>query len=225
MALPIIYSNGKIQDLETAKMTDLVAKPKPGLFTSSSSPWGALVLGIFLLVVGANFVYHLIVDPGNEWPPLYVVVLILGLSCLPTGFIIGWKAIAAFHNVAHPIKFFFYDDARIVMGVTKDVDRISAKRIRSKPKTEQISELIALSAGHTIIPVNAVEYIEIGFDKIQGRIGNMKIKSSAAEIMVDISELRLTLGLSRKGDQAFNSISQYYTQATGTTIKASIKNV
>jgi len=80
---PIIYGNGKIQDIEAAKKKILVPKPKPGLFTSSTNRWGALILGIFLFYVGAGTAYHLIVDPGKEWPLIYIIVFIIGLSCLP----------------------------------------------------------------------------------------------------------------------------------------------
>lgn len=224
MIAPIIYGNGKIQDIEAAKKKILVPKPKPGLFTSSTNRWGALILGIFLFYVGAGTAYHLIVDPGKEWPLIYIIVLIIGLSCLPVGSVMAWKAFSAFHKAAHPIRFFYYDDARIVLGMTNAVDKIGIKRIRSMPITERINGLISLSSEHTTILVGTVEYVELNIDKIMGHIGKIKIKSSEAEIVVEISKLLPTLDLFGKSDKAFNSISQYYTRATGKAINASIEN-
>jgi len=225
MSTARIYGNGKIQDLEAAKKTIVVPKPKPALFTSSSNPWGALVLGIIVFWFGASVIIGTIAHPHvKELSPLRILVILMALAALPVGFITARKALSGFHTVAHPISFFYYDDARIVMGTTNAIDRVAVKKIRSMPKEERISELMALSPSHTKIPVTGVEYVGLTIDKITRHIGKMRIKSSTAEIVVDIPGLLPTGDISGRSDKAFNSISQYYTQATGTAMKASIEN-
>jgi hypothetical protein len=224
MSPAVIYSNGRIQDIEAAKKAIIVPKPKPALFTSSSNPWGALVLGIIAFCFGASIIFGTVADLGTEWPPLRVLVTLMALASLPVGFITVRKALSGFHKVAHPVSFFYYDDAHIVMGTTNALDRVAVKKIRSMPRGERISELMARSQGPTKIPVLGVEHVGITIDRITRHIGKMRIRSSGAEIVVDIPGLLPTGDISGRSDKAFNSISQYYTQATGAAMKVSIEN-
>jgi len=220
MALVTIYDRGKIEDLETTLKQHRQLKPRPGLLTSFSNRVGALILGISLFVLGVACVWVLIKEHSTF---IQKVVFILGGLGGFVGLWITGKALFAFKKEAVPHAYFYYDEARIVMGTTNPIDQAAIKSILKTPKAERIKVLIAASPGFTEIPVQAVERAAINVDAQLG-VDKLKIAGGGKEIKVDFDALLPSLNFTgMNGMLAFNSISMYYTQATGKTITAAIE--
>jgi len=221
MALVTIYGRGKIEDVETTLKKHRQLTPRPGLLTSFSNRAGALILGVFLIVLGLACAWILIKEHTTLFEK---VVLVIGALSGFVGLWMAWKALFAFDKAALPHKYFYYDEARIVMGTTNPIDQAAIKSILRTPKAERIKALTAASPGFTEIAVQAVERVDLHVEKVQLHADKLKIMGGGKEILVDFDALLPSLNFSGiNGDFAFNSISQYYTQATGKTLTASIE--
>jgi len=222
MALVSFYSPGKIRDMETTLKKNRLGKPNPGLLTSFSNRVGAMVLGAFLIPFGILCGYFLFAEHSTFFRK---VIFFLGMVGVPLGFLILAKAFYAFGKTARAHRFFYYDATRIVMGETNPIDKADIKRILRTAKAERIGMLTAVAPGFVEVPSKAIEYIGLHVEKPTLHIDKLTIKGGGAEIIVDFSALLPSINLSGiQGDMAFNSISQFYTQATGNTVMASIEN-
>ncbi len=222
MSLVAIYGRGEIKDIETTLKKHRGLKPRPGLLTSFSNRVGAVALGILLIALGVFCSYFLFTERLSFFR---TVVMIFGALCVPLGLWILAKAFYAFGKSARAHSFFYYDDSRIVMGTTKPIEQADIKRIQKARKPERIGMLMTLAPGCREIPVKAIEHITLHVAKPQLNVHKMTITGAGAAIAIDFDALLPSLNFSGiNGDIAFNSISQYYTRATGNTLPASIEN-
>jgi hypothetical protein len=222
MAPVSIYARGIIKDHETSQKKVRILPPRPALLTSFSHRSGSVFLGVVLIAFGIFCGWVLLTQH-----PDFFEKLVLGFGTLTAvvGLWILGKAVSAFGKAAQPHGFFFYDANRVVYGTTKPLEQTEVRRILGTPKLERIGLLTAIAPGYVEIPIKAIEYAGLTVEKVQLHIDKLTIKGAGAVITVDFTALLPSINLSGiTGDAAFNSISQFYTGATGKTILASIEN-
>ncbi len=223
MALVSLFARGKISDQDIVLKKNRYLKPRPGLLTSFSNRTGAMILGAFLIPFGVACGYLVF---SSQSTPFQKIILVIGIFCTPLG---GWilaKALNAFGKAPRPHSFFSWDDTRIVMGTTHPIDQAAIKGIFRAAKPERLAQLTALAPGFVEISIRAIESIELRVDKALLHIDKLRIKGGGAEITVDFDALLPSINFSGiNGDMAFNSISQYYSSATGKTIAAAIGKI
>jgi hypothetical protein len=223
MALVSIFNKGKIEDIETTlKKYRHLPRPTAGLLTSFTNRGKAIALGISLTVFGVACVYLLITARLN----LYQRIMFIcgSLACVVGPYIL-FKASLTLKKEARPHDFFYYDEARVILGRTGPVDQTQVDKILKMPVPERISALTAVSPGFTEIPLQAIDSLGLRISKAALDINKMTIRSGRDEILVDFPKILPSVDFSGiKSATAFNAISQFYTQAVGKTIPASIEN-
>jgi hypothetical protein len=223
MAVVSFFNNGKIEDIETnSKKGRFVRPPKPGLLTSFTNRTKALVLGIFVTLFGLACVYFLFTAKLNIWQK----ILFVGgsLACIAGPYIVV-RSILALNKTACPQNYFYYDNARLVLGTTNSLDQAEIDRFRAMPIAEQVNALVAVSPGHTEIPVKAIAKVSLKISLATLDINKMTIWGPGAEMPVVFFDILPSGDFSGiKSAAAFNSISQYYTATTGKALPAAIEN-
>jgi len=222
MALSAIYSRGKIEDQDVSQRKYRHLRPRPALLTSFSARTGAMVLGLILAAAGVLFIIVLATERLNFGQ---TALLVIGVFCLPVGIWMMVKGLHAFGKTARPHKFFYYDHTRVVAGTTQPIGQDEIKRIRRARLPEKAQILTALAPGFIEIPVKDIESIDVRVEKVKLSIDKLTIKGAGREISVDLDALLPSMNFSTvNGNNAFNFISQFYSQATGKTVTASIEN-
>ena len=196
--------------------------PRSRLCTSFTNRAKALVLGIFLTLFGLACVYFLFTAKLNIWQK----ILFVGgsLACIVGPYIVV-RSILTLNKAACPQNYFYYDSARLVLGTTNSLDQAEIDRLRAMPIAEQVNALVAVSPGHTEIPVKAIAKVSLKISLAAGDINKMTIWGDSAEMPVVFFDILPSADFSGiKSAAAFNSISQYYTAATGKALPAAIEN-
>jgi hypothetical protein len=223
MALASLYARGKISETDTALKKNRYLKPRPGLLTSFSNRTGAMILGAVLIPFGAACGYLVFTSQST---PFQKIVLSIGVLCTPLGAWILIKALNTFSKAPQPHTFFSWDDVRIVLGTTGPLGQEDIKGVLGTPKPERLAKLTALAPGFVEIPVKAVDGVEVHIEKATLHIDKFRIRGGGAEIKVDFDALLPSVNFSGiNGDMAFNSISQYFTAATGKAMAVTIGKV
>ncbi len=223
MALVSIYDRGKIKVLDTASRKIRLLKPRSGLLTSFSNRAGAAVLGVLLVALGIFCGYLLATERMKTFE---IIVMIIGILCAPLGFWMLAKARNAYRRAAGPHRFFSWDENRVLVGTTRPIGQAEIKEILRTPRPDRPAKLMALCEQVLEVPVTAIDSVGLGVEAPTLNVNKLKITGVGREILVDLDALLPSLNFSGvNGNLAFNSISQYYTRATGTAINASIGKI
>jgi hypothetical protein len=122
-------------------------------------------------------------------------------------------------------EFFFYDRARVISGMTREIGQPEIEQVSRAPKRRRIEEILSLSSRYTEIPLGSIESIALHVGPTKDGVDKMTIKGNNQVITVDIDTLRPSLNFSIiNGTAAFSAISLSYTYATGKSIPAVIQN-
>ena len=220
MALVSIFERGKISDVDTSLKKYRLLKPRPGVLTSFNNRVGSIVLGVVLALLGLGIGYILFTEHVTTFQ---TIILILGVCLLPIGLVMIAKASNAYGKEARPHRFFGWDETQVVLGETRPIGQTEIKDILRSPLPQRLAKLVVLGATVVKMPVAAIESIEAHVAMPTLNIDRLKITGAGAEIRVDLDALLPSGNFSGiNGNTAFNAISQYYTNATGNTIGASV---
>jgi hypothetical protein len=224
MAVITVFDRGNLKELDTARKS--CPEPEPGLVASFSSPVSALIAGVMFFILGVFSTICVFVGGFSTWQR--VLFLVCGPTSVAWGAVLVRRAIVAGGKTARAHRFFYYDNARIVLGTTRPIDRAKVKEIQGRPIKERIQALTSVSPGYSEIPVKAVEYVGLHLGLVKPgvpKIAKMTIKGGGTELLADFDALMPSQNISGMcAWRAFHSISQFYTRLTGNPIWTDIED-